>query len=144
VISLGRGGPGHLQGDGSSFATPFVAGVAALVRAYYPALTAAQVATRLETTADHPGTALPDPRVGFGVVDPAAAVASVLPEEDGPVPPAAAPAPVSPPAAPVLRVAAGRRVALVVGGGAVLLALIAGLAAVVVPRGRERGWRPAD
>jgi len=143
IISLGRGGPGHLQGDGTSFAAPFVAGVAALARAYHPKLTAAQIKKRLEATADHPGTKLPDPQFGFGVVNPAAAVASVLPDEDGPVAPAAAPKPVSPPA-PVQRVVAGRGVALAVGAAAVLLAVVAGLAAIVVPRGRQRRWRPAS
>jgi len=52
--------------------------VAALVRAYHPALTVAQVTKRLQVTADYPGTAVPDKEVGFGVVNPLAAVSSVI------------------------------------------------------------------
>lgn len=80
VISVGPGGPGQWEGDGTSYAAPFVAGVAALVRAYHPRLSAAQVRHRLEVTADHPA-APPDPSVGWGVVNPLAAVTAVLPEE---------------------------------------------------------------
>ena len=82
VLGLGTGGPGHLVGDGTSFAAPFVAGVAALVRAYHPQLSADQVARRLELTADHPGVQLPDRQLGWGVVNPYAALATVLAEEE--------------------------------------------------------------
>jgi membrane-anchored mycosin MYCP len=81
VISVGPGGGGQWQGSGTSYAAPFVAGVAALVRAYRPHLSAAQVLHRLLATADHPATTLPDPGLGWGTVDPLAAVTDVLPEE---------------------------------------------------------------
>src|SRR5262249_53399795 len=45
--------------------------------------TAPGVTTRLLTTADHPSGRLPDPRLGYGVVDPVAAVTAVLPQESG-------------------------------------------------------------
>jgi membrane-anchored mycosin MYCP len=83
VVSIGPGGGGQWQGSGTSYAAPFVAGVAALVRAYHPQLTAAQVRHRLEVTADHPATTVPDPGFGWGTVNPLAAVTAVLPEEGG-------------------------------------------------------------
>jgi type VII secretion-associated serine protease mycosin len=81
VVSIGPGGGGQWQGSGTSYAAPFVAGIAALVRAYHPKLSAAQVRHRLEATADHPNTTVPDPGFGWGTVDPLAAVTAVLPEE---------------------------------------------------------------
>jgi len=82
VISVGPGGPGQWQGTGTSYAAPFVTGVATLVRAYHPDLTAPQIKHRLETTANHPATALPDPALGWGTVNPVAAVTAMLPEEN--------------------------------------------------------------
>ncbi|MCX2731492.1 type VII secretion-associated serine protease mycosin [Saccharopolyspora sp. NFXS83] len=78
VISLGPNGPGHWQGSGTSYAAPFVAGTAALIRSYYPHLTAPQIKQRLEITANHPPTQLPDPALGWGTVNVTAAVASVV------------------------------------------------------------------
>lgn len=98
VVSLGPGGPGQWQGSGTSYAAPFVAGAAALVRAYHPELTAPQVKHRLEATANRPPTKVPDPGLGWGTVNIMAAVTAVLPEEatgqaDGvaEMPPSAAP-----------------------------------------------------
>jgi membrane-anchored mycosin MYCP len=53
---------------GSSFSSAFVAGIAALVRAKFPNLTAHQVIHRIEATA-HPPAAGRDTAVGYGVVD---------------------------------------------------------------------------
>lgn len=91
VLSIGPRGPGQLTGSGAGIATGFVAGAAALVRAYYPRLSAAQVAHRLEVTADAPGVTLPNPQLGYGIVDPYTAVTTVLPEESGGQVPAAPP-----------------------------------------------------
>ncbi len=63
--------------SGTSFAAAFVSGVAALVRAAHPKLTAAQVVARIKATArgsTGPGT-------GRGLVDPVRAVTAVLPAE---------------------------------------------------------------
>ena len=75
--------------DGTSFATPYVAGLAALVRERFRQLTARQVMHRIEQTAQH--TAGPGGRseeLGYGMVDPVAALTAVLPEEQdaGPAP----------------------------------------------------------
>ncbi len=69
--------PGSREGiygfsSGTSFATPEVAGAAALVWAANPALTPRQVATILKQTASGHGTW--NPSLGFGVLDAAAAV----------------------------------------------------------------------
>jgi subtilisin family serine protease len=61
-------------GSGTSFAAPQVAGVAALVRAANPTLSAPQVADILEQSASGAGTWNAD--TGFGVLDGAAAVAA--------------------------------------------------------------------
>ncbi len=140
VMSVGPGGPGYFTGSGPSFATAFVAGTAALVLAYRPELTVDQLTHRLTATAYHPGTTLPDARLGYGTVDPVAAVTAVLPQESGATPLAAPPpgAAMLPPAA---RSAAAPQ-ALAVAGGALAVVVAVALAAVVLPRGRRAGWRP--
>jgi type VII secretion-associated serine protease mycosin len=60
--------------DGTSFAAPLVSAAAALVRARQPALTPAQVESRLRTTARDAGPRGVDPYYGHGVLDVAAAV----------------------------------------------------------------------
>ncbi|KFU83037.1 membrane-anchored mycosin MYCP [Amycolatopsis lurida] len=72
--------PGPIQG--TSFAAPYVAGVAALVRQKFPELTAREVMNRIMATAQHP--AAPGGRdnfVGFGVIDPIAALTAIVPAE---------------------------------------------------------------
>lgn len=59
--------------SGTSYAAPVVSGVAALLRERFPSLTPEQVADRLRATARHPARGRDD-RVGFGVVDPVAAL----------------------------------------------------------------------
>jgi membrane-anchored mycosin MYCP len=143
LISVGPRGRGDIGGDGAALATAFVAGTAALVRSYYPQLSAAAVVHRLEVTADRPGVTLPDPQVGYGTVDPYTAVTTVLPEESGGLPPTV-------PSPPPLRLPvvkppdtwpANAAVLLCLGVVAVLLA---GAAAAHIRRhGQRRNWRPA-
>ncbi|MEE2854538.1 MAG: type VII secretion-associated serine protease mycosin [Actinomycetota bacterium] len=76
--------------SGTSYAAPLVSGLAALIRARFPALTARQVMQRIETTAHHPPAGW-DPLVGNGTIDPLAAVSTGTgPPGDGPVPSKAA------------------------------------------------------
>lgn len=56
-------------GDGTSFSAPIVAGVATLIRTQSPALTPAQVLSRLRSTARDAGPRGIDPYYGAGVVD---------------------------------------------------------------------------
>lgn len=67
---------------GTSFSTAIVSGVAALVRAKYPQLSAYQIINRLERTARAPARGV-DNQVGYGVIDPVAALTWDVPE--GPV-----------------------------------------------------------
>jgi membrane-anchored mycosin MYCP len=74
--------PGLIQG--TSFAAPYVAGVVALVRARFPNLTARQVMRRIEVTAQHPtGVGGRDNQVGYGIVDPVAALTAAIPGQNG-------------------------------------------------------------
>lgn len=79
-------GGGHSSWQGTSGATPIVAGIAALVRAAYPTLDAAGVINRLISTARPVTASVPDPLYGYGLVDAAAAVsADVAPVAENPL-----------------------------------------------------------
>ncbi|MEV4149045.1 S8 family serine peptidase [Amycolatopsis sp. NPDC049691] len=70
--------------QGTSFAAPYVSGLAALVKAKYPSLDAKGIINRIKETAQHP--AAPGGRdnfVGYGVIDPVAALTQSLPSEVG-------------------------------------------------------------
>jgi membrane-anchored mycosin MYCP len=91
--------------SGTSYATPFVSALAALVRARFPAFTARQVMQRISSTAHHPPGGR-DPFVGNGTVDALAAVSTdsipqagtERPEARGHIPtPISTPPPVTPP-----------------------------------------------
>lgn len=72
-------GGGHVLWNGTSGATPIVAGIVALVRAAHPNLDAANVINRVVATASDAGAAGPDPIYGFGLVNAAAAVGASVP-----------------------------------------------------------------
>jgi membrane-anchored mycosin MYCP len=120
--------------QGTSFAAAFVSGVAALVRAAFPRLPAAQVVARIEATADGQTGA----HTGAGMVNPVQAVTAVIPAAAAQ--PAGAPVPVPQPPAqnPVTRT-----MALSIAGGAATLAALVIAVAAVITRGRRRHWRPA-
>lgn len=65
---------GILGRDGTSYSAALVTGVIALVRARFPALGAAEVVRLVESTARDTGAPGRDPRYGYGVVDPVAAL----------------------------------------------------------------------
>ncbi|MFI6845122.1 S8 family serine peptidase [Kitasatospora sp. NBC_00085] len=143
VMSVGPNPGGYYTGTGSSYATAFVAGTAALVLGYRPGLTADQLAQRLKATAYRTAGPAPDPQVGHGTVDPVAAVTALLPQEQ-PSPPTAAvtaaPAAVAmPPGRPD---SAAPHQAVVVALGAMGVIGLVAVGAVVGPRGRARGWQP--
>ncbi|MEU9478448.1 type VII secretion-associated serine protease mycosin [Streptomyces sp. NPDC048191] len=64
----------YYEGWGTSAASAFVSGAAALVRAAHPGLSPAQVKKLLEDTAEDPPAGGRDDSRGFGMIDPAAAL----------------------------------------------------------------------
>ena len=118
----------YMAYSGTSFASPYVAGVAALVRDRFPDLTAKQVIERLQATAHAPAEGW-NPYIGYGAVDPVAALTNEVPRE---LPPKqASPArslqlPVPAPPPPADNTA--RNVALI-GSGAIGLILVLGVLA---------------
>lgn len=66
--------------DGTSFSSAYVSGLAALVRARFPELSARQVMDRIIRTAQAPGAGRDD-QLGHGLVDPVAALTAQLPEQ---------------------------------------------------------------
>jgi membrane-anchored mycosin MYCP len=68
--------------QGTSFAAPYVSGLAALVRDRYRNLNAKQVMNRIKMTASHPAaTGGHDSLVGYGMINPVAAVTAMIPAE---------------------------------------------------------------
>ncbi|HEX2417369.1 MAG TPA: type VII secretion-associated serine protease mycosin [Micromonosporaceae bacterium] len=80
IVMAGSGETGrYTVGTGTSGATAIVAGVAALVKARYPELDAANLIHRLTATAEDRGPEGRDPRHGYGIVDPVAALTEPVP-----------------------------------------------------------------
>jgi type VII secretion-associated serine protease mycosin len=71
---------GHCSDNGTSFSAPYVAGVAALIKAKHPDWTAREVVAQIEQTAERSINGH-DRLVGWGVVDPVRA----LTEDDHPI-----------------------------------------------------------
>lgn len=144
MISTVPGG-GHCADNGTSFSAPYVAGVAALIKAKHQGWTQKQIVAQIQQTAER-SVAGHDRLVGWGVIDPVRA----LTEDDKPIEHPVAHEGVSKGVAPVpaalhLGETADERNArlatyAVVGGG-VLVAAIAG-AAVAVRDMRRRSGRP--
>jgi len=76
-------GGGHALWQGTSGATPIVAGIAALVRAAHPELDAANVIERILRTARPATSTVPDALYGYGLIDANAAVRASVPEVGG-------------------------------------------------------------
>jgi membrane-anchored mycosin MYCP len=110
---------------GSSFSAAYVSGVAALVRAKFPELTAHQVINRILQTAHNPPRGV-DNQVGYGVVDPVAALTFNVPPGER-VAPGSQSRVIVPPAPPEPPDHRARNVALVFAAGVAGLVLIASL-----------------
>lgn len=76
-----RPGEKNMPFWGTSFSAAYVSGVAALVRAKFPELSAHQVINRIQQTAHNPPRGV-DNQVGYGVVDPVAALTFNVPPGD--------------------------------------------------------------
>ncbi|MFL6124497.1 type VII secretion-associated serine protease mycosin [Actinophytocola sp.] len=132
---------GHHYWAGTSFAAPFVSGIAALVRSAHPELTAVQVAERLKATADPAPGGRRSLEYGAGIVDPYRAVTEDLTDREPLAAPGVSP---KPPDRAALREAAwwsdmgtGAKLAT----GLVVAAIaVATILAVALPRARRRRW----
>jgi membrane-anchored mycosin MYCP len=76
-----RPGEKNMPFWGTSFSAAYVSGVAALVRAKYPELSAHQVINRIVQSAHNPPAGV-DNKVGYGLVDPVAALTFNIPPGD--------------------------------------------------------------
>jgi membrane-anchored mycosin MYCP len=137
LAGTGRGGGGLVPCQGTSFAAPYVSGVAALLIGRDPSITSAEIKHRIEQTADHPSTDLPNPEQGWGVINPVAALTATLPNPAQPTTQTVAPLP--PPAAADTHT---KVVGITIAAAAVAVALILIIAAAIIPRGRRRHWHP--
>lgn len=142
VLAASRAG-GHAYWDGTSFAAPFVAGTAALLRSIRPDLNADQVAQRLLASASPARGGRDSREYGAGLVDPYRTVVENASEAD----PAEVPAVVLPlPDEDAVREAAAwRRTgdrATVALGGAMAAIVVVAIAVAAAARGRRRRWIP--
>jgi membrane-anchored mycosin MYCP len=140
VQTIGVNGGYTLQ-SGTSFATPFVSGAAALVLAANPGMSPAQLRTRLELTADPPAETVPSPKLGYGIVNPYLAMTTVAADTPPTSAASAAPSPLTlgaPPAAPDRHL---QDVALGAGFGLLGLAALVITGAAVLRGGRATGRR---
>ena len=89
ITSLSPSGPGLMNAwldptagpvpvNGTSFAAPYVSGVVALLRSRFPEMSAGEVMERIKRTARTAASG-PDDAVGYGVVDPVAALTFEVP-----------------------------------------------------------------
>jgi membrane-anchored mycosin MYCP len=123
-------------------AAAYVAGTAALVRAYHPELTPDQVVGRLTLTASRPPSGAHDVKLGWGTLNAYAAVSAVLPANAAPgiavqAVAVGAVAPAAPDGEGVADSASG--LVILAGLG---VAAAAGFGVAALRRGRRRGWRP--
>ncbi|MFD9079127.1 type VII secretion-associated serine protease mycosin [Streptomyces erythrochromogenes] len=128
-------GFGQCIDNGTSFSAPYVAGVAALLRAEHGDWSAQQIVWQIQNTAERAVNGRDD-YVGWGVVDPVRALSQDQQAPKAPVPDPGPPPATAPQAAPLqLTETAQERQerygTYALGIGAVLIAVIAGTATVV-------------
>ena len=135
VTTSGDGYIADLQG--TSYSTPYVAGVAALVKANKPNLTAKEIMHRIVATADGSVGA----GSGGGMVNPYEAVAALVSDSSSPTaqPAGAAPIDIGGPAPVDHRT---RNLGGLIAAGTVGAMLLVVFGAIIVPMGARRGWRP--
>lgn len=151
ITSLDPYGPGVINAlmtqkglapiNGTSFATAYVSGLVALVRSQHPELDAGQVVDLIKRTARTPGGG-PNISTGYGMIDPLAAMSSVLPPADQMPNPARDKTVVEPPQPDPAEVRA-RNIMLIASG--VCIALMAAVWALFLPnRRREESAAPVN
>jgi type VII secretion-associated serine protease mycosin len=136
-------GHGHQAWRGTSFATPLVAATVALVRQYWPTLTAKQVTERLLATASPAPGGAQSARYGRGMVDPYRAVTERLISPAPKVKPTPIVRQVDPAEVERDRRARyQRRTALIVGTAATVIAALGMGGMWIRRRGRLQQWQP--
>ncbi|WP_124711186.1 type VII secretion-associated serine protease mycosin [Gordonia insulae] len=138
LVDAQQGQDGPIPIVGTSFATPYVAGTVALVRARFPRLGAKQIMERITRTAHAPGTGH-DTQIGYGVIDPVSALTSEIPGE-GPDPTDSKA--IAAPAAEPIPDHTARNVALI--GAGVCVAVIAAVLGIALPHRRVRRLGPDE
>ncbi|MCX5584068.1 type VII secretion-associated serine protease mycosin [Streptomyces erythrochromogenes] len=128
-------GFGQCIDNGTSFSAPYVAGVAALLRAEHGDWSAQQIVWQIQNTAERAVNGRDD-YVGWGVIDPVRALSQDQQAPKAPVPDPGPPPATAPQAAPLrLTETAQERQerygTYALGIGAVLIAVIAGTATVI-------------
>ncbi|MFF3456693.1 type VII secretion-associated serine protease mycosin [Streptomyces sp. NPDC002730] len=135
-------GNGQCVDNGTSFSAPYVAGVAALLKAKYPGWTVPQIIAQIEQTAERSINGK-DSFVGWGVIDPVRALSGDGRPIDAPH---ADPGPPKPPAPEPAHLAMTetaqerkeRYSTYALGIGVVLVAVVAGAATVIRDTRRKR------
>lgn len=77
AVNRQEGDKGPTTLDGTSFASPYVAGLAALIKARYPGISAGDVIRRITATAHGAGSGR-NAAIGYGVADPVAALSDTI------------------------------------------------------------------
>lgn len=150
---------GYHTADGTSDATAYVSGAAAILRAKFPDLTAGQIVNRLVKTAGLPasenGLSLPDKAYGYGFIRPYKALTDDIPagSEQGPLktPTKASSAPSTAAStggsgdgnsSSASSDSSGLSLAVVIGIGAAVLVVVIVLIVVLSKRGNRRNGPP--
>ncbi|GAA2561445.1 type VII secretion-associated serine protease mycosin [Winogradskya consettensis] len=131
IVTTGINSSGYYQGSGTSEATAVVSGAAALVRARFPELSAAEVVHRLTATAVDAGAPGRDDSYGYGRLDIVAALTADIPaapatahsESNPPSTAEALPQPIPKRTSPLLLTGIAAAVVLILGGLIVTLML---------------------
>ncbi|MGH3657320.1 MAG: S8 family serine peptidase [Micromonosporaceae bacterium] len=138
----GRGEMAHVSVSDPAFAAAYAAGTAALVRAYRPKLSADAVLNRLRRTASRvPGDGR-DPQVGWGVINPYAAVTAEGIDSTAAPDRRALPTAIAA-ATPASDLDGRARLSVGIAAGGLGLAGLLCLGVHVYRRGRGRRWVPS-
>jgi type VII secretion-associated serine protease mycosin len=135
-------GNGQCIDNGTSFSAPYVAGVAALLKAKYPEWTVPQIIAQIEQTAERAINGK-DKNVGWGVIDPVRALSGdgtpiETPRADAGPPKPPAPEPAFLAMSETSQERKERYATYALGLGVVLVAVVAGTATVIRDTRRRR------
>ena len=134
---------GYRVETGTSFATPIVSGLVALMLQKEPTLKPAQIKARLQATADPPIGTIPDRQLGYGLINPLQALIKPIPSQGVVIGGDAGTRDAPPLPSPVTRDPLPMIVGLSVAGAALGLLLLGMVIAEAVPAMRRRRYRPA-